>query len=79
MTQNVDNCKRANPELKPCPYCGGTAQWWISVNASRPSGTRRVITVQCTKCGAIQRTGALRFSTEWLQAKAIEKWNLQTC
>lgn len=29
MTQGVHNYKCANPELKPCPFCGGTAQWWI--------------------------------------------------
>ena len=79
MTQNVDNRKRANSELKPCPYCGGTAQWWIKGDANPlASGSKRLITVQCSKCGAEQRTGALRFSTEWLQNKAIEKWNLRT-
>lgn len=80
ITQHVFNYESTSPELKPCPFCGGIAQWWLSGDASHFPfrKTRRTITVQCTQCFAEQRTSALKLSTEWLEAKALEKWNKRT-
>ena len=52
-------------ELKPCPFCGATAE----INKYYPPFGRRIrVTVRCTKCKCN--------SGEWgRQDKAIEAWN----
>lgn len=71
----IYNYDTTSDELKPCPFCGGTPMWHIKGNLYVG---RRTLVVKCSRCGAEQRTAALKFSTEWLMQKAKEKWNNRT-
>lgn len=57
---------------KPCPFCGG--ERWASTIGN--NGTRkRSATIGCGSCQAQITVGALRFSLEWAEDKALESWN----
>lgn len=70
----IHNYPTTSYELKPCPFCGGVPAWHIKGNIFEG---KRTLIVKCQKCGAEQRTAALKFSTTWLMLKAVEKWNLR--
>ena len=56
-------------ELKPCPFCGGTAQLDHDY-----AGVSVYAKVRCTNCGATTR--AMKISTtESCDMKAAEAWN----
>ncbi len=71
----IHNYETTSDELKQCPFCGGTPMWYIKGNLFEG---KRTLIVKCARCGAEQRTAALKFSTTWLVQKAKEKWNLRT-
>lgn len=58
-----------NKELKPCPFCGGTAEL-------QNSGTLMKSFVRCTECGAeSQRVEISPFYAS--NDEAIRAWNLR--
>jgi hypothetical protein len=54
-------------ELKPCPFCGGAAEF-------KPY-SRNGLILRCEKCHLGYRQKVLKFSLEWLQEKMTETWN----
>lgn len=56
-------------ELKPCPFCGGTAEIRITVkNRIEEQRKDRAHLIMCRKCRASS-------GSEFDKDKAIEKWN----
>jgi uncharacterized Zn finger protein len=38
-------------ELKPCPFCGGAAEFVVEANFTRSSTRGWEFTIECSKCG----------------------------
>lgn len=74
--------------LKPCPFCGGEAKFFITVSSKTENLFRWKFGLHCTKCGIetpkndytveVEFTdyGAVKAVTDERSA-AIEKWNLR--
>lgn len=67
-----------NYELKPCPFCGGTATFFVKKSKNK---TLWYIYVKCDFCGAQSKTmftetdpKPLNFQT-WDCSAAIDFWN----
>lgn len=59
------------PEMKPCPFCGGTPSITMKGNVH----SQRSIVVKCTGCRYQRTDAALRYGDDWLRATAIAAWN----
>jgi Lar family restriction alleviation protein len=60
-------------ELKPCPFCGGEAEYVYCSNMMLIP-TLRQVAVQCKECGVA--TAVVDASTEYCaKDKATEVWN----
>jgi len=71
--REANNSPPANPELKPCPFCGNEA--WLydhGANADPPSSTLKCFDVRCRNCNCPAFT-VMRSYTEKLTA--IAAWN----
>jgi hypothetical protein len=53
-------------ELKPCPFCGGKAEYIYSMPCNG---------VMCTKCGVWSKTIIDTYEQQDGKAKVIEAWN----
>lgn len=62
----------SDEDLKPCPFCGGSAVRKFTGNDYTKS---RKVTVSCKGCHCTMVVGAIRFSHEWCDKTVIEKWN----
>lgn len=58
--------------LRPCPFCGGTAELITRGNAFTK---KRSAEVECCKCHTKQVTGAIHNNLDWCIGVAVEKWN----
>ena len=79
-------------ELKPCPFCGGTAQFLTTGNESSNSGVGFSYIIRCSncKCTPIQKEkemhlwldncGQVRITevSETVRKQAIVEWNTRT-
>ena len=59
-------------DLLPCPFCGGKPEVKYIGNDLTP---KRFIEIQCSKCGAKRKDGAIRFGMDWLENTAAQGWN----
>lgn len=53
-------------ELKPCPFCGGEAEYIYEMPYNA---------VECTKCNALGKTIVDSYEQQDGKAEAIEAWN----
>lgn len=60
-------------ELKRCPFCGSTK---IELTHKGNAYTKtRSVTIKCKGCMVKRTTGAIRYTLEWCEEKAINAWN----
>jgi Lar family restriction alleviation protein len=64
-------------ELKPCPFCGGKARIFYTMDIGVPTGDNGYkVSVKCDnllRCGAkIEKWAAKK---EWAKESAIKAWN----
>ena len=60
-------------KLKPCPFCGGSAELRIVDNECWPGLER--FQVRCTRVGTCPIAPAAEFPTEY---RAVVRWNTRT-
>lgn len=61
----------SEPNLKPCPFCGGKAMM-LPIESNRTYSM-----VKCLTCGA--ESGMVKISAEYSSDEiAVEKWNRRT-
>lgn len=68
-------------ELKPCPFCGGTAALGSAGGQSEVDGYRRAHTVTCNRCGIHKITFSKPYEgppEDEAIASVIEAWNTRS-
>jgi hypothetical protein len=72
----VSNYYEFHPDLKPCPFCGGQAG---IARIGNQHTKKYVAEIGCNSfgCTVTLKVGAPKghASTEWVDSKAVEKWN----
>jgi Restriction alleviation protein Lar len=64
--------EKEESKLLPCPFCGGIPN---IIRIGNEHTKKRSVEVKCPICYTIQKTGAIRFSLDWCENVAVEKWN----
>ena len=62
-------------ELLDCPFCGERPIAYLQGNEFT---TKKSITVKCPHCLVQRTTGTLYHSSEWLEEKVIQLWNIRS-
>lgn len=66
---------RADPELKPCPFCGGVA---VLATIGNEHTKKRALEVKCSNCRFGRTDKVIRHSLEWLKPIVVAAWNSRT-
>lgn len=68
----IYNFDTTNENLKNCPFCGGTPEWFLKGNDMTPS---RTVVIKCPHCNVRLETSGRRWSAVEVAQHAMDKWN----
>lgn len=72
MRDQKGGIRMNEPELKPCPFCGGMAE--IMITSKNKIEIRRKGTAYLVRCKICRASSGAEFDKD----KAVERWNRRT-
>lgn len=68
----IYNFDTTNENLKNCPFCGGTPEWFLQGNDNTPS---RTVVIKCSYCNVRMAMSGRRWLSTELAQRVMNKWN----